>query len=95
MNRSPYLADLLDFTHDAGLRSWVASANLPDTDFPIQNLPLGVFRRAGSAESFRPGVAIGDQIVDLLAASAAGALPPAVIASLAGCAQGELNAFMA
>ena len=92
MSPSP---DQLDFSHDATLRSWVESANTPDTDFPIQNLPLGVFRRAGSQETFRPGVAIGDQIIDLLAARDAGVLPPAVAASLAGCGQGELNAFMA
>lgn len=92
MSPSP---DPLDFSHDATLRSWVESANTPDTDFPIQNLPLGVFRRAGSQEIFRPGVAIGDQIIDLLAARDAGVLPPAVAASLAGCGQGELNAFMA
>lgn len=88
-------ADALDFTHDATLRAWLASANTLETDFPIQNLPLGVFRRAGSQEGFRPGVAIGDQIVDLLAACDAGVLPPAVVASLAGCAHGELNPFMA
>ena len=92
MSPSP---DQMDFSHDATLRSWVESANTPDTDFPIQNLPLGVFRRAGSQETFRPGVAIGDQIIDLLAARDAGVLPPAVAASLAGCGQGELNAFMA
>ena len=92
MSPSP---DQLDFSHDATLHSWVESANAPDTDFPIQNLPLGVFRRAGSQETFRPGVAIGDQIIDLLAARDAGVLPPAVAASLAGCGQGELNAFMA
>ena len=92
MSPSP---DQMDFSHDATLRSWVESANTPDTDFPIQNLPLGVFRRAGSQETFRPGVAIGDQIIDLLAARDAGVLPPAVAASLASCGQGELNAFMA
>ncbi len=85
----------LDFTHDASLNSWVASANSPDSDFPIQNLPLGVFRRAGSQEAFRPGVAIGEQIVDLLAARAAGVLPADVAATLTGCERGELNAFMA
>ena len=88
-------ADALDFTHDATLRAWLASANTPETDFPLQNLPLGMFRRAGRQEGFRPGVAIGDQIVDLLAAGDAGALPTAVVASLAGCAHGELNPFMA
>jgi fumarylacetoacetase len=62
----------LNETHDAGLRSWVASANTGNTDFPIQNLPYGVFRRAGSEEQFRLGVAIGDQILDLAAARVAG-----------------------
>ena len=36
----------VDGTHDAGLRSWVESANAPDTDFPVQNLPLGAFLAA-------------------------------------------------
>jgi len=55
----------LDATHDPSVRSWLGSANLPRCAFPIQNLPLGVFRRAESAEPFRGGVAIGDQIIDL------------------------------
>jgi len=38
----------LDTTHDPARRSWVDSANAPETDFPIQNLPFGRFRRAGS-----------------------------------------------
>ena len=54
----------LDTTHDASLRCWVASANDPATDFPIQNLPYGRFRRKGSDEPWRIGVAIGDQILD-------------------------------
>ncbi len=59
---------MLDATHDPALRSWVESANDPHTDFPIQNLPFGVFRRRGSDETPRVGVAIGDQIFDLAAA---------------------------
>ena len=55
---------MIDQTHDPALRSWVESANIPDCDFPIQNLPLGVFRLVG-AEQSRVGVAIGDQILDL------------------------------
>ncbi len=51
-------------THDPALRSWVASANSPDTDFPIQNLPFGVFSRKGESQR-RVGVAIGDHIVDV------------------------------
>lgn len=60
--------DSLNATHDPALRSWVTSANAADTDFPIQNLPFGRFRRAGSTEAFRIGVAIGDQALDLKAA---------------------------
>jgi fumarylacetoacetase len=51
-------------THDPALSSWIESANSPDTDFPIQNLPFGVFSRKGDSER-RVGVAIGDQIVDI------------------------------
>jgi fumarylacetoacetase len=57
----------LDATHDPALRSWVEPANDPASDFPIQNLPLGVFRRRGKREEPRAGVAIGDQILDLAA----------------------------
>lgn len=49
------------------IKSWVESANEPGTDFPIQNLPFGVFRRKGSNEAPRGGVAIGDQVFDLAA----------------------------
>ncbi|HEX3532618.1 MAG TPA: fumarylacetoacetase [Gemmatimonadaceae bacterium] len=51
-------------THDPTLKSWVESANAADSDFPIQNLPFGVFSRKGETER-RVGVAIGDQIVDI------------------------------
>lgn len=51
-------------THDPSLTSWIESANSPDTDFPIQNLPFGVFSRRGESER-RVGVAIGDKIVDI------------------------------
>ncbi|MFZ6645900.1 fumarylacetoacetase [Undibacterium sp. TJN25] len=63
----------LNETHDVALRSWVASANLADSDFPLQNLPFAAFRRKGSAEEFRIGVAIGTQVLDLRAAFAADA----------------------
>jgi fumarylacetoacetase len=57
----------LDETHDPGRRSWVESANEPGCDFPIQNLPFGIFGRKGKDEAPRSGVAIGDQILDLAA----------------------------
>lgn len=60
------MAPTTDGTHDPALRSWVASANAAECDFPIQNLPFGRFRaQDGSA---RIGVAIGDRILDLRAA---------------------------
>lgn len=55
----------LNETHDPQLRSWIESANAPDTDFPIQNLPFGIFRRRGTTEKPRGGIAIGDQIFDV------------------------------
>ena len=57
----------INATHDPQLRSWVAAANEAGCDFPIQNLPFGRFRPAGSGEAFRIGVAIGDQVLDLKA----------------------------
>ena len=55
---------ILDDTHDPELESWVESANEPDTDFPIQNLPLGLFS-ADEDEMPAIGVAIGDRILNL------------------------------
>jgi fumarylacetoacetase len=52
----------IDETHNPARRSWVESAN-GHADFPIQNLPLGIFSPAGG--HVRPGVAIGDMILDL------------------------------
>jgi len=59
----------VDETHDSALTSWVRSANAPGTDFPVQNLPLGVFRRRGTSDRPRIGVAIGDQVLDLFHAA--------------------------
>lgn len=57
----------IDRTHDASLRSWLESANVADTSFPIQNLPFGVFGTSGGGGNVRCGVAIGDQVLDLRA----------------------------
>ena len=80
----------IDDTHRPDLESWVESAADPGTDFPLQNLPLGVFRRRGSDEAPRPGVAIGDQVLDLAAAAAAGLLAAAPAAA-ARCEDTTLN----
>ena len=61
----------LDETHDPARNSWVESAN-GHPDFPVQNLPLGVFSVGN--EQPRIGVAIGDMVVDLKGLSAAGLL---------------------
>ena len=62
---------MIDETHDPALRSWVGGAN-GHADFPIQNLPLGVFSIGGGEPSI--GVAIGDSILDLKSLAAAGLL---------------------
>jgi fumarylacetoacetase len=61
----------LNITHDPARRSWVESANDPATDFPIQNLPFGIFSTAGDV---RGGVALGACIVDLRVLIDAGVL---------------------
>lgn len=85
----------LNETHRPDLQSWVASANVAGQDFPIQNLPFAVFRRKGSTEAFRGGVAIGDQILDLAAVAQTGVFAGDVQAAIQAGAQSKLNALMA
>ena len=83
-----------DETHDVALASWVESAARPGTDFPIQNLPLGVFRMPRRAA--RPGIAIGDEILDLAAARKAGLLSAEVAELVTLCTdERSLNPLMA
>lgn len=84
----------IDATHDPNLRSWVKSANQANTDFPIQNLPFGVFQRS-RAEAPRIGVAIGDQILDLAACQAVGLLAELPDSLQAACCAATLNSLMA
>jgi len=84
----------VDATHDPELSSWVASANAAGSDFPIQNLPFAVFRRAGSRESFRGGVAIGTGILDLGALAAVRPFGGLAAEALAMAAQPKLNELM-
>jgi fumarylacetoacetase len=60
---------MTDATHDPARTSWVTSAN-GHAEFPIQNLPLGVFSVHGGKP--RGGVAIGDAVLDIAAALEAG-----------------------
>jgi len=85
----------LNHTHDPAVRSWLASANGEGTDFPIQNLPLAVFRRRAGDEAFRGGAAIGDQIVDLAALARLDLLDGDAQRACAACAQPALNDYMA
>lgn len=70
------------------MNSWVVSANSPDTPFPLNNLPYGVFSTDGRDK--RCGVAIGDQIFDLQSAEKGG-----LISAADAFAGGDWNNFMA
>lgn len=86
---------LVNETHDLRLRSWVPSANRDNGDFPIQNLPFCLFRRRGSGEAWRGGVAIGDEIVDLGAAAGAGEFDGIARPALQAASEATLNRLMA
>lgn len=86
--------NVLDETHSAALRSFVASANVAGTDFPIQNLPFAVFRRKGSDERHRCGVAIGDQVLDLLTLVASGCIEDEALVHFVALRSSSLNDFM-
>jgi fumarylacetoacetase len=58
---------MIDATHEPALQSWVESANRPNTDFPIQNLPFATFARKGQ-EPTGLGIGIGDMLLDAGAA---------------------------
>src|SRR5438067_3522815 len=58
------MSEVVQDSNSPALESWVESANDPVSDFPIQNLPFGRFRRDGE-RAWRIGVAIGDQVLDL------------------------------
>ena len=74
------------------MKSWVESANLPGCDFPLENLPYGVFRQSGSV---RIGVAIGDRVLDLRGCVQEGLLGELSAEIVAACSGDTLNALMA
>lgn len=82
----------LDFTHDPGRRSWVASAG-PDSDFPLQNLPFGVV--AGVDGEPHGVVRIGDSVLHLSGLAASGLLTGEAQAAAEAAAGGTLNALFA
>jgi fumarylacetoacetase len=70
------------------MKSWVEAANTADCDFPVQNLPYGIFNRGGDAP--RCATAIGDMVMDL------GSLEQAGLVDARGAfAKPTLNDFMA
>jgi fumarylacetoacetase len=73
------------------LKSWVVSANDPDTCFPLENLPFGVFHHA---HSNRIGIAIGDQILDLHACATNGLLKPIASEMVDACKANVLNPLL-
>lgn len=85
----------LNHTHDPAARSWLDAAQADGCDFPMQNLPHAVFRRQGSTEAFRGGVAIGDQVIDLSMAAAGGLLSGLALDAARVAALPALNDFFA
>jgi fumarylacetoacetase len=83
----------LDKTHAPDLQSWVTSAN-GHADFPIQNLPLGVYSSPGSTAR-RVGIAIGDMILDVAAATEAGCFAGAARHAAEATSSGSLNKLFA
>ncbi len=89
------MQDPTNETHDPRIRSWVKSGSFPGTDFPIQNLPLGIFKRRGEDGHGRAGTAIGDQIVDIAGCLDAGLLEGSAAQAAEACRDGALNGLMA
>jgi fumarylacetoacetase len=86
---------ILDETHDSKVQSWVESANVAGSDFPIQNLPFGVFRRRAAGATPRVGIAIGDRILDLAGIQSEGLFADESVRLAANaCASDSLNALM-
>src|ERR1700739_1849928 len=73
------------------MKSWVETANQPDSDFPLENLPYGVFRHG---QQTRIGIAIGDHVLDLHACAQQRLLPELQPDAVAACSQQTLNSLM-
>ena len=83
-----------DDSHDPKRRSWVQTANDRGTDFPIQNLPFGVFRTDPRAEP-RVGVAIGPAVLDLHGCAQDGLLSTVAPSVVRACTRRTLFELMA
>ena len=88
------MTSTLNETHDPAAKSWVESANRSGSDFPVQNLPLGVCRPKGSGIPPRVGVAIGDFVLDVAGAHRAGLLGALPEPIARACESSSLNKLM-
>ncbi len=87
----------LDATHDPAVTSWVDGAD-GHPDFPVQNLPFGVFQPPGASDSApdaRGGVRIGDFVLDLKGLAGSGLLTGNAQIGAEAAARSTLNAFFA
>ena len=94
MNKSLTMNQINE-THDTTLCSFVESANDGTSDFPIQHLPFAVFRRTGSNEAFRGGVAVGDQVLDLAKLASTSVLSGDAAEACTAASESTLNRLMA
>jgi fumarylacetoacetase len=87
---------VLDETHDPAAQSWVESANHAGSDFPIQNLPFGIFLPRDLGAKAKVGVAIGDRILDLYGLQSEGLLKleEGVQPAANACKSDTLNSLM-
>src|SRR5882762_11336605 len=86
---------VLDETHDSKVQSWMESASVEGSDFPIQNLPFGVFLPRDAGTEARVGVAIGDRIIDVAGMRDEGLFAEeSVLVAANACASDTLNSLM-
>jgi fumarylacetoacetase len=78
-------------THDPNMTSWVESANDPNTEFPIQNLPFCVFRGPRNPDMPRVGVVIGDRVIDVWGLYGSGLISAETREAAVASSDGNLN----
>ena len=79
---------------DPNRRSWIDSANIPGNGFPLQSLPFCIFVTDDFRPRPRPGIGIGDQVLDLHILVRSGLLGTQLPAFVAGCSARSLNLLM-
>jgi len=82
-------------THNPAIKSWVSSANSSSADFPIQNLPIGVFRKRGENGPGRVGIAIGNEVLPIQPLRERVQFEGPAAQAANSCNSASLNALMA